>query len=185
MIIKLEKKKEYTMVKRSDLAIEEMARIEIMKVTLSCFPHDVLKPTIDSLEFGYVELGHGLKGKKDWILDEGVKKFVEKWRGKRHGECTLWCYSKREDKKHTKRSQSKSPCAKLSKPRSSQYDSHVSKMAKVDEIYQSLDAVTVNSGTARQVLVIPLRSTPPSTGCAVSSSCQPLHSQPSTLVQLA
>jgi len=141
MIINPDKKKEYTMVKKTNVAVGMLAQMDTMKqIILSCFPHDIPKPAVDSLDFGYVEPGHGLRGKKEWILDDDdAKKFVDKWKGKWHGECTLWCYSKGEDKKHTKWSHSKSPSAKSSKPRLSQYDSHVSKMAKVDEIYQSLD----------------------------------------------
>ena len=133
------------MVKKTDLVVEEIKQFETMKkFLLSSFPHDVPKPTSDSLEFGYIEPGHGLKGKKEWILDEeDVEKFLEKCREKKHGECTLWCYSKGEGKKHTHTKRSRSPCKspskKSSKARSSQYDSHVTKMAKIDEIYQSLD----------------------------------------------
>jgi len=149
MIINPEKKKEYTMVKRSDILVEQMALMETMKkVILSCFPHDVPKPAFDNLDFGYVEPGHGLKGKKEWILDdEDAKKFVDKWRGKKNGECTLWCFSKGKDKKHTKRSRSKSPGAK---PKSSQYDSHIAKMAKVDDIYQNLDKTHGSQYTPEQ-----------------------------------
>ena len=58
-------------------------------------------------------------------------------------------------------------------------------MDQSPSVHVAVNAVTVNSGTARQVLVTPLRTTPPSAGYAVSSNCQPLNSQPSTLVRLA
>jgi len=58
MIINPKKKKEYRMVKRSVVLIRDMARDKIKTFILSTFPDDIPKPTV---EFGYVELGHGLK----------------------------------------------------------------------------------------------------------------------------
>ena len=104
---------------------------------LPAFPDDLPKPRLEHLEFGYAEPGHGVKGKKEWILDDGdLSVLKEKCKGKRNCELTLWYHSKGEERKSTKRSRSKSPGGK---PRSSQYDAHTTKMAKVDKIYKSLD----------------------------------------------
>ena len=65
---------------------------EMKKLILSSFPSDVPQQLADKLEFGYVEPGHGLKGKKEWIVDDNdVQEFWEKCGGKK--EATLWCYS--------------------------------------------------------------------------------------------
>ena len=40
------------------------------QLILSSFPTDIPKPDIDKLKFGYTEPGHGLKGKKEWVLDD-------------------------------------------------------------------------------------------------------------------
>lgn len=124
------------------------------KHTLSSFPSDVPQPLADKLEFGYVEPGHGLKGKKEWIVDDNdVQEFWEKCGGKK--EATLWCHSQRpshckEAKRGSKRPRSKSPAAKSSKPGSSRYDAHIAKMAKVDEIYQKLNDTHGNKYSAEQ-----------------------------------
>ena len=76
---------------------------EMKDSILNSFPSDIPKP--DKLEFGCVEPGHGLKGKKEWILDDD--EFLEKYRSKKKKELTLWCYSQgkgsqRKDNKENK-----------------------------------------------------------------------------------
>ena len=152
MIINPSKKRDYTMVK-ADKSVAETID-EMKKLILSSFPSDVPQPLVDKLEFGYVEPGHGLKGKKEWIVDDDdMQEFWEKYRGKK--EVTLWCYSQRpshckEAKRRSKRSRSKSPVAKSSKPGSSRYDAHIAKMAKVDEIFQKLNDTHGNKYSAEQ-----------------------------------
>jgi len=67
MIINPEKKKQCRMVKRSVVLVRDMARDKIKTFILSSFTDDIPKPTVEQLEFGYVEPG-GLKGKKEWII---------------------------------------------------------------------------------------------------------------------
>ena len=59
MIINPSKKRDYTMVK-ADKSVAE----QLKKLFLSSFPSDIHQPLADKLEFGYIEPGHGLKGKK-------------------------------------------------------------------------------------------------------------------------
>jgi len=102
MIINPEKTKEYRMVK-SVVLIRDMARDKIKTFILSTFPDDIPKPkpTVEQLEF---EPGHGLKGKKEWILDDNdLSEFKKLCKGKKNGELTLWCYSKDDEKKTPKR----------------------------------------------------------------------------------
>ena len=77
MIINPSKKREYTMVK-ADKSVAKT--IDMKQVILSSFPSDIPQPKANKLEFGYVEPGHGLKGKKKWIVDDNdMKEFLEKY----------------------------------------------------------------------------------------------------------
>ena len=143
MIINPNKKKEYVMVKAEKTTTEVIGVDEMKKLILASFPADIPQPHADKLEFGYIEPGHGLKGKKEWIFDDNdAKEFLARFKNKKKKEFTLWCYSqgpshsKGENKKGSKRSRSRSPVAKLG---SSRYDAHVTKMAKVDDIYKKID----------------------------------------------
>ena len=61
MIINPSKERDYTMVKADHSVVETID--EMKKLLLSSFPSDV--PLLaDKLEFGYVEPGHGHRGKK-------------------------------------------------------------------------------------------------------------------------
>ena len=146
MIVDPSKKKDYVMAKIDQSAVQKGITFDEMKqLILSIFPSDIPQPDIDKLEFGYIEPGHGLKGRKEWILDDDeLLEFLERCEGKKT-KLTLWCYSResskdKQGKRGSKRSRSKSPIAKASnKPGSSQYDKHTAKMAKVDEIYKQID----------------------------------------------
>ena len=55
---------------------------------LSIFPSDIPQPHINKLEFGYIEPGHGLKGRKEWILDDDeLLEFLERCEGKKNQAC--------------------------------------------------------------------------------------------------
>ena len=119
MIINPSMKKDYIMVKASKCTSEEIDFDMMKKLILRSFPPDIPPPKADKLEFGYVEPGHGLKGKKEWIFDDDdVKEFLTKFNSKKKKEFTLWCYSqgrshcKNESKRGAKRSRSKFPTFK-------------------------------------------------------------------------
>ena len=142
---------------------------EIKTIILNSFPNDICKPERDKIEFGYFEPGRGLKGKKEWILDrDDIVKMFERHIGRKRKskEITLWCYhalseasgsrssgsrssGSRPSGSRSPRSRSKSPIAK--KPRSSRYDSQLSKMAKVDEIYHKLEGIHENKFSPEQL----------------------------------
>ena len=95
---------------------------------MSKFPEDVPVPRVSELEFGFIEPGHGLKGKKEWISgDDDMFEMVEMHKEKK--EIMLWCYS-------TSESSSKSFCS--SSQNSSRYDDHVKKVLEVDKLYTEL-----------------------------------------------
>lgn len=152
MIINPIKKKNYVMVKCRP--IPENTEFENMKeLVLDSFPEDVDKPQLNKMEFGYVEPGHGLKGKKVWILDkEGIERMIEGHSGKKSKDITLWCYSSVQGSEASKsRSRSKSPVTKPPKqPRSSRYDAQIAKTSRVDEIYKKLSDIHDNKFTPEQ-----------------------------------
>ena len=152
MIINPSKKRDYVMVKADKSAAKVVGFNEMRELILSSFPCDVPRPDVDKLEFGYIEPGHGLKGKKEWILDDDdLKHFLGKYQSN-NKELTLWCYSQglSHCKRGSKRSRSKSPTAKSSKPGSSRYDAHIAKMAKVDEIYKEIHETHGNQYSPEQ-----------------------------------
>lgn len=132
------------MVKAEKCTSQVMDYEMIKKLIQDSFPADLPQPQADKMEFGYVEPGHGLKGKREWFFDDtDVNEFMSKFKSKKKKEFTLWCYSrsskgedKRGDKRGTKRTRSKSPTPKSG---SSRYDAHTAKMAKVDDIYKKID----------------------------------------------
>ena len=102
MIINPEKKKEYTMIKRSDILVVQMALMETMKkVILSCFPHDVPNPAFHNLDSGMLNQAMDSRVKRSgyWMM-RMLKNLLTNGEGKRM-ENVL---SKGKDKKHTKRS---------------------------------------------------------------------------------
>lgn len=154
MIINPSKKKDYVMVKiNKSTAQKGIAFNEMKQLILSTFPVDIPQPDIDKLEF---EPGHGLKGKKEWILDDYLKDFLERCECKKTKQLTLWCYSResstdKRGRRVSKRTRSKSPTSKASsKPGSSRYDGHVAKIAKVDEIYKQIDDTHGNQYSPEQ-----------------------------------
>ncbi|MCG8625858.1 MAG: hypothetical protein MJE68_28160 [Proteobacteria bacterium] len=85
MIVNPSKKKDYVMAKIDQSAVQKgIAFDEMKQLILSIFPSDIPQPDIDKLEFGYIEPGHGLKGRKEWILDDDeLLEFLERCEGKK------------------------------------------------------------------------------------------------------
>ena len=108
MIVNPSKKRDFVMAKVQKSSASVLRFDEMKKLILASFPPDIPKPHADKLEFGYIKPGHGLKGKKEWILDDDDAKELLKSEKKK--EFTLWCYkeaplsSKGESKKGSKRS---------------------------------------------------------------------------------
>ena len=126
------------MVKADESASEEQSLSELKDIIFRSFPSDTPSPCYEKLEFGYIEPGHGLKGKKEWILDDNdLKLFLKKYRSKKIKEFTLWCYSQSQTEKTSKRSKSQSPGDASKHP--SRYEAHIEKMSKVDEFYKKID----------------------------------------------
>ena len=91
------------------------------------------KASVDS-GFGYIEPGHGVKGKQRWLMsDEDVVDMYTIHDGKK--EILLWCYS--QDSSKRPRSPDNADEGSTSQKRS-RYNKQVDKMREVDEIEDDL-----------------------------------------------
>ena len=87
------------------------------------------------IELGYIQPGHGFKGKQKWLCsDNCLKEMYEEHKGRK--EIILWCFSRDTTKYPRKRSGTSSPpkAAKASKG----YSSHQEKMSKAQETLEKL-----------------------------------------------
>ena len=122
-IINPKKKKEYQIIKVKPPTAYTFDKIQ-----------EVIKAYTSNTEFGYIEPGHGLKGKREWIHSEEDITIMVGKHGKK-SELRLWCYSDAGEP-----STCSSECGpEPKKPRTSKYDGFAKKLAKVDELFQELD----------------------------------------------
>ena len=90
---------------------------------------DKVDPEIEQL--GYIEPGHGLRGKQRWLnSDEDLREMYVKFRGK---EITLWCFGRDETPQKRPHSPDKENQPKKV-PRSGRYDEYTRKMTEVEDI---------------------------------------------------
>ncbi len=97
-------------------------------VELKEFVTTALPQSLDNIpsveELGYVEPGHGAKGKRCWLhTDADLKEMYEQH--KRKKEVLLWCYS---EKLESKKAESVESGPKVA--RASVYNNHTKKMSK-------------------------------------------------------
>ena len=68
---------------------------DLKEIILDNFPETELLPDDQDMEFGYIEPGHGLRGKKEWLsMDDDVTEMLQIHKDKK--EVMLWCYSHKE-----------------------------------------------------------------------------------------
>ena len=78
----------------------------LKELILSNFSETLDAPDDQDMESGFIELGHGLRGKREWLSSsDDVIEMLEQHKDKK--EVMLWCYSYNKTK--SKRSQSRSP----------------------------------------------------------------------------
>ena len=108
---------------------------EIKEAIEECCESNVSLP-IDSL--GYVEPGHGAKGKQRWLItDADVTDMYKAHQGKK--EILLWCYSKGSSHGGAqKRPLSPNSDDNSRPPKSSRYTNHLEKMTEVQVIEEKL-----------------------------------------------
>ena len=101
---------------------------DFRKFLVTKVPADIESPNFELVNVGYIEPGHGLKGKKQWLnTDDDVKVMYEKHQGKTG--ILLWAYScvKKSDK-----------AKKSSKRVDGTFDEHKKSLSEVDEKYDEL-----------------------------------------------
>lgn len=95
-----------------------------------------------SVEMGYVEPGHGMKGRKMWInTDEDVKMMYVKHVKKK--SLLLWCYTDEKKEESAK--------ASGSGKGASRYVQHVQDRSEVDKIYEQLQEKHDSSYSPRKL----------------------------------
>ena len=109
-------------------------KVDEIKETIKEYCDEYVSVPIDSL--GYVEPGHGAKGKQRWLItDADVADMYKAHQGKK--EILLWCHSRvQEGAKKRPRSPNSEDSSKPSK--SSRYSHHVEKMTEVQVIEDKL-----------------------------------------------
>lgn len=114
--------------------------LEELKEFISCnLPTSITDPPDFSVvELGYLESGHGSKGRKVWLCDdEDLAKMYRENKGKK---ILLWCYTGESQKKKPL----KQPLSREHKKpnsgvqRSSNYESYLNRAEEVEKICQTL-----------------------------------------------
>ena len=101
---------------------------------------DVDKPDLSKVEWGYVEPGHGMKGKKIWLYTDGdLRKMYEGYGGK--PTIRLWAYTsvtRKEPSKPEKKKAKllKEDSSKVPTKKASKFDN---RQDEVDSIYEDLE----------------------------------------------
>lgn len=92
---------------------------------------EVCKENVSLDNFGFIEPGHGVKGKQRWLIsNEDLKDMYAIHQGKK--EILLWCYTADQGLKR---------CAQTTdepEPKRSRYDRHLDKMTEIEEIEEKL-----------------------------------------------
>ncbi len=98
-------------------------------------PSSISPPDFDVVEMGYIEAGHGSKGRKVWLFDDEDLSQMYKCHKKKK-RILLWCYTEEAKKKKTQ----KQPCSDKDKAaaRASNYESQLKRSEQVEEICQKL-----------------------------------------------
>ena len=154
-VINHSKKSEYRVFNVRNNENVDLQTFDAMKeFILDKIPADVPKPDADTLEFGFITPGHGLKGRKEWLYsNEDVKEMI-----KTHKGCSviLWCYNckksvaptassnkqgnrSRSRSPHCSKSKDKSSSSKSAPAKTSRYESQMQKISAIDDIYKRLD----------------------------------------------
>ena len=123
------KKADYSVKKLHGLT-KQYSSLEELKTAVS----EVCKEAVLD-HFGYIEPGHGAKGKQRWLQsDRDIKDMYHLHEGKR--EILLWSFNY-SDQAHRKRPNS--PCDDVSQANErSRYDKHLDKMTEVESIEEDL-----------------------------------------------
>ena len=94
-------------------------------------------PSLDEVEMGYFEPGHGSKGRKVWLYDDDdILDMYEKHDTKKR--ITLWCYSGPTNQPARNKPPSSAKSDDAGKKGSSNYDSQLKRQTEVNEVFVKL-----------------------------------------------
>ncbi len=128
--------------KKTDYVIQTLrfadrfGSLEHLKKTLVESCRDKVPSDIEQL--GYIEPGHGSKGKLRWLLnDQDIEDMYKVYLRKR--EILLWCSAREENERAKKRTHSPVSTSKSNKqPRTTKYGEYRDKMTEVESIEEKL-----------------------------------------------
>ena len=141
-IINPAKKAEYMVQKLHGVKMS-FKKVDEIKGIIEEHCDDNVSVPIDSL--GYVEPGHGAKGKQRWLItDADIADMYKAHQGKK--EILLWCYS-RSQGGAKKRPLSPDSEGSSKPPKLSRYTNHVEKMTEVQEIEEKIKELHNKGGT--------------------------------------
>ena len=110
---------------------------------LSKIPADVPTPDNDTLEFGFIVPGHGLRGRKEWLYsDEDVEDMIKVHNG---SSVTLWCYNCKKSDTRSKFSTASNSASKQ-ESRSRSRSPHSTKCSKSKDGSSSTPTTAKTSG---------------------------------------
>ena len=98
-------------------------------------PTSISRPDFSVVEMGYIEAGHGAKGRKVWLFDDDDIKQMYKWNQKKK-KILLWCYTE-ETRKKTVQKQTSSDKDKMS-GQTSNYESQLKRSEEIEGLCQQL-----------------------------------------------
>ncbi len=132
-VIHRDKKSEYSVRKWRDAHLTRFESVIALKRKLKKNFSDILGDvTEDEIEMGFIEPGHGAKGKQQWLMDtDDLRDMYKTYEGKK--DIMLWVYLGTK-----KRPRSPDP-ESSSKSRKTKYDVHTHKMLEVKDIADDLE----------------------------------------------
>jgi hypothetical protein len=122
--------------KKKDYSIKRLHNITKKFQTIKDFEMavvDVCSEKLSLENFGYIEPGHGAKGKQRWLIsNEDLNDMYVAHEGKK--EILLWCCVEQGQKRRAN-----SPSTDAEAPKRSRYDKQLDKITEVEEIEQTLE----------------------------------------------
>ena len=141
------KKKSDFVVSRLSSKIRFEALEDLKKQVLEEFNQQVQDPI---KQIGYIEPGHGLRGKVRWLSSNvDLQEMYKTCMGKR--ELVLWTYAIEESDRAGKKRVNSESDINENPPKRSRYGDHIDKMAEVDKIHEELQEIHGNEYSDEQL----------------------------------
>ena len=139
--------------KKSDYVVQNL-HLNSKISSLESLKEEVLSKCNDRISidsgFGYIEPGHGVKGKQRWLMcDDDVGEMYSLHDGKK--EILLWSYAQNSDQGSKRPRSSIDPEEGSSVPKRSKYDKQIDKLREVDEIEDKIRSKSEGKYTEEQI----------------------------------